>query len=187
MTIFDEARGFLRHLNEQGLDYMVVGGLALDVLGTPRMTMDIDIQILSDEGPAPGDAVFLGAIIQERSRDEVFGQEVVILHLPTYGVPIEVFLTDHWMTRQALERRRWVESDDLGNVPIPTPEDFMLLKSAFHQSPTRSKVKRASDGIDIESVVKRHGERLDSAYVEKNARRLGTWGFIEAVLEDAHN
>ena len=37
-----------KELNESGIDYLVVGGLAVNFHGVPRMTYDVDIMILMD-------------------------------------------------------------------------------------------------------------------------------------------
>ena len=39
-----------RELNKVGVDYLVVGGLAVNFHGIPRMTYDIDLMILLDPG-----------------------------------------------------------------------------------------------------------------------------------------
>lgn len=66
------------------------------------------------------------------------------------------------------------------DVEVPTPEDFILLKSAYMVSPTRSRAKAAQDAVDVEGVARFHA--LDSAYVEQNARRLGTWDRLAPLL-----
>ncbi len=39
----------LRHLNKQGLDYVLVGGAALVVHGIPRSTVDMDVYVHAEE------------------------------------------------------------------------------------------------------------------------------------------
>jgi len=41
---------FFRELNEKGIDYLIVGGLAVNFHGVPRMTYDIDLMIHLDAG-----------------------------------------------------------------------------------------------------------------------------------------
>ncbi len=49
-------------------------------------------------------------------------------------------------------------------VPIATPEDMILFKlSAW----------REKDIPDARAILKRHGDRLDTAYLEKWARWMG--------------
>jgi predicted nucleotidyltransferase len=41
---------FFRELNHKGIDYLIVGGLAVNFHGVPRMTYDIDLMIHLDAG-----------------------------------------------------------------------------------------------------------------------------------------
>lgn len=182
MTLIGEAREFLRRLKAAGVPHMLVGAMALDALGPPRSTMDIDIQVHVEGAPTASETTYLGAVVEERSRDPVFEQDVYIVHLPTYAVPIELFVTSHWFTAQALDRRRMVQSGELDEVPVPTPEDFVLLKAAYHESSQRSRAKRAADAVDIEGVIRGLRGDVDRAYLEENARRLGVWPFLSDLM-----
>jgi hypothetical protein len=179
----DDLRDFLGTLDREHIAHMLVGGVAMEALGGPRSTLDVDLQI---DLPNPGSSyasTFLGAIVEERSKDEVFGQEVIIVHLPTSPVPFELFLTSHWFTRQALARRRAVRSGLVArDVPVPTLEDFILLKAAYMRGPTRPPRKAAQDAVDIETVLQHHGGKLDRGYVEANARKLGVWDALRPML-----
>lgn len=168
----------------EGLDapHMVVGGLALEALGVPRSTLDIDLQVHLDEPPDRLSSSFHGWFIDERATDEIFDQETLILEGKVSGTPVEVFLTSHWFTEQALERRQTVPSGLLDRrIPIPTPEDFILLKAAYSQGSSRSEAKATQDRLDIESVLEAHVEDLSLDELEKNARRLGVWKRLERL------
>ena len=43
-------KAIFKELNEAGIDYLVVGGLAVNFHGIPRMTYDIDLMILPEPG-----------------------------------------------------------------------------------------------------------------------------------------
>lgn len=45
MTLFDELRTLIRALDASGVEYALVGGLAVAVWGVPRATKDIDLLI----------------------------------------------------------------------------------------------------------------------------------------------
>lgn len=45
MTIYDELRAVLAALDRDGVDYALIGGLAVAVWGAPRATKDIDLLI----------------------------------------------------------------------------------------------------------------------------------------------
>lgn len=48
MTLYDELRCALAALDQAGVDYALVGGLAVAVWGVPRATKDIDLLILPE-------------------------------------------------------------------------------------------------------------------------------------------
>jgi hypothetical protein len=48
VTLYDELRSVLMALDQAGIDYALVGGLAVAVWGAPRATKDIDLLIRSD-------------------------------------------------------------------------------------------------------------------------------------------
>ena len=48
MTLYDELCSVLTALDQAGVDYALVGGLAVAVWGAPRATKDIDLLVRSD-------------------------------------------------------------------------------------------------------------------------------------------
>jgi hypothetical protein len=48
MTLYDELRSVLAALDQAGVDYALVGGLAVAVWGAPRATKDIDLLVRSE-------------------------------------------------------------------------------------------------------------------------------------------
>lgn len=183
MRLAEALQTFLGTLDRERIPHMLVGGMAMEALGVPRSTLDVDVQVELPGGGPPHASTFLGSIVEERTKDEVFGQDVIIVHLATSAVPFELFLTSHWFTRQALARRRTVRSALVGrDVPVPTAEDFVLLKAAYMLGPHRSPRKAAQDALDIERVVGLHRAGLDRAYLEVNARKLACWTSLEPML-----
>lgn len=184
LNVPDDLARVLDILASEDVPHMVVGALALDGLDVPRMTRDVDLQVEA-EPPSPGKSTFLGLVVEERTRDEVFDQEVLVAHLPTSGTPFELCFTTHAFTRQALERRREGAVAVLGRpVPLPTVEDFLVLKAAYHEAPGRRPRKRAQDGVDLENVILGHGDRIDWSYVEARARDVGCWDVLEEIRDD---
>lgn len=163
--------------------HMVVGGLALEALGVPRSTLDIDLQVHLDDPPDPFSQYFHGWFVDEHARDTIFDQDTLILEGKATGTPVEVFLTGHWFTEQALDRRQTVHSGLLDrSIPVPTPEDFILLKAAYSQGEGRSEAKVTQDRLDIESVLDDRGGDLPLAYLEENARKLEVWDVVEPLI-----
>lgn len=164
-------------------DFMVVGGVALEALGVPRSTLDIDVQVQLPERPGTSSSYFHGWFIAERSTDAVFDQDVLILEGRRTGVPVEMFLTGPWFTEQALDRRQPVTSGLLDQeIPVPSPEDFVLLKEMYRTSPTRGEAKATQDRLDIEGVVEAHRDDLELTYLEETGSQLGVWSSLEALV-----
>lgn len=183
MGLVEDLEAFLDLAIEIEVPHMLVGGVALEALGVPRSTLYIDVQVRLPEEPSDVSSYFHGWFIAERAKDEVFDQDVIILEGKETGVPVEMFLTDHWFTERALERRTKVESGLLGRrIPVPAAEDFLLLKAAFHAASSRSEAKATQDRLDIEGVVEEHRGDLDRPYIEENARELGVWSTLADAL-----
>ncbi|HEX2022327.1 MAG TPA: nucleotidyl transferase AbiEii/AbiGii toxin family protein [Candidatus Thermoplasmatota archaeon] len=179
---FERDLGDLLGILEEGkVEHMLVGGLAAEAMGFPRATFDIDIQVVAPAAPLRGKSVVFGCIVEEWARDPVFEQDTLIAHLPSSPIPVEFFFTTHWLPAEAVRRRQMVDVPALGRqVPVPTPEDFILLKSGFWTSSARRDTKKAQDALDIEAVARRGG--LDLAYVERQAARLGVWDRLAPLL-----
>lgn len=177
----EEFRQLVDLLEDREIPYMLVGALAMDVLGDPRSTVHVQVDM---EPPSPGTTSWEGWFVQERARDEVFDQETLIVHRPTGTTPFELFLTDHWFTRQALERRQTVVSERFGReIPVPTVEDFPLLEACYWQHGSRRRSMKAQDGVDIETVFEANREAIDRAYLAENADELGVWDALKELLE----
>ena len=52
MTLFDELTALVNALDQAGIEYALVGGLAVAVWGAPRATQDIDLLVRADALPA---------------------------------------------------------------------------------------------------------------------------------------
>lgn len=182
--LVDDLLAALELMEEIDAPHMVVGGIALEALGVPRSTLDIDLQVRLDDPPPRYDSYFHGWFVAERSRDLVFDQDVLILEGRRTGVPVEVFLTSHWFTGQALDRRTSAPSGLLEtDIPVPAPEDFILLKAVYHRSPERRESKANQDLLDIEGVVDRYRDTMDDGYLEENARELNVWDLLRGRLD----
>lgn len=175
MTSYDDLDRVLDRLDEEEIPYVVVGAVALDALGTPRRTGDIDLLLAADP-PETTASTYLGLLVQERSRDEVFDQVVVAGHLPTRPTPFEMFFADHPFTREAVDRGTLVDAEAFPRpLRIPTVEDFLVMKAAYSAHASRSRRKAAQDAVDLETVVETQGKAIDWGQVEEGARDLGCW------------
>lgn len=182
MPFDEDFNAVLRTLRDEGIVCMVVGGVALQAYGVVRATFDVDIQVALPEPPSKSRSIFLGLLVEEWTKDTVFGQDVLVGHLASRPTPIELFVATHWFTRQALAQRRSTPNP-YGDEPlwIPRLEDLILLKAAFMIATDRSRRKSAQDGVDIETLIAR-ADALDLPYLEQNARKLGVWEALAPML-----
>ena len=157
-------RNLFKEMNEAGVDYLLIGGVAVNFYGIPRMTYDLDIMIalhpeniskllsrMRDWGYKPRVPVNPQDLADERKR-ESWTRE---------------------MNRKAFcfynEREVIGEIDVLIDLPIPY-EEFRQRAKAFDLEGTSVPVVSVQDLIDL----KRHaGRQQDACDVE----------YLQAVLE----
>ena len=151
-------------LRTERLDYLIIGGLAVAILGEPRMTQDIDFILFISKERLPQ---FLKSA--KRAGFE-FKTEDVLANARDKGA-FKLMLGNLWIDliiastdfeRSALKRKIEVKLMKK-MINLPSPEDLILLKII----PGREK-----DLVDAETVVERHRNRLDKKYLESWAQRL---------------
>jgi Nucleotidyltransferase of unknown function (DUF6036) len=148
---------------------VVIGGLAASLLGRPRLTRDVDVLVLVDEGRWGG---FLATGAKygfvPRQRDTLaFAQQsrvLLVRHKPS-GLDADVVCGSLPFERETVARAVWVEVSGV-QVPLPRPEDLIILKAVAH---------RPQDLADIEAIL--------AAQPRLNLRRVRRWvrEFSEAL------
>jgi hypothetical protein len=152
----DPIAALLVALDRSGLDYVVIGGHAVNVWLEPRFTADVDVTIQA--GPAGMDRLkdVLGGegyrVIREHGADVASGPDFVRFVSQGEGVTLEVQTAKTEFQRESLRR-----AAASGNVPrIATPEDLIVMKLIAN---------RPKDQIDLQGLVQLDG--LDWAHVER--------------------
>ncbi|MGH3992931.1 MAG: nucleotidyl transferase AbiEii/AbiGii toxin family protein, partial [Pseudonocardiaceae bacterium] len=147
-----EAEELLRRLTSSGVDFVVIGGIALVLLGSPRMTRDLDIVLAPDDAnlDALGRVlVELDARLREVDESVPFVSDgatlrnVQLLTLVTSAGWFDV----HRSVDGAPPYRRLrehAERCDLGDfsVLVASPDDMIAMKQA---------AGRPQDLIDVET------------------------------------
>ncbi|MCC5834669.1 MAG: hypothetical protein JJU20_08045 [Opitutales bacterium] len=134
MELFREFFAVIQALNEEGLDYSVVGGIALAFHAQPRFTRDIDILAL----PADLDryrTVFSSLDYMELAEPWTFKDTDVTLH--RFGkqsseqdadlIVIDLLLGNEERHGEIIKRST-VDRSPVGKVRLATREDLIWMK-----------------------------------------------------------
>jgi len=155
-----------KRLTREGVPYMVIGGMANAVWGSPRSTVDIDITVLLDPPQARAILNTLGAAYTARTGNpEAFVARTRVLPLRhAGGVQIDLIFALLPFEDEAVRR---AISVNVGGVPVRfcTPEDLVLHKIVS---------ERDRDRKDVEEILRRRRETLDRDYLDPRIHELAT-------------
>ena len=154
-------------LEGEGIDYMLVGGLAVGLWGPPRATVDVDFPVsFSTDNFAS-----LSRKLRESDRfifvhDRPMAFEKItllraILKSNT-SISVDFLFADDEFKREALRRKDAIQLSGF-SLKIPTPEDLILLNVLSN---------RPQDLLDAEMVYKAQKKNLDTGYLQRWAERL---------------
>lgn len=151
-------------LNKGKFEYVIIGGVAVGVLGEPRTTGDVDVDILLDKDNISqflNKATNAGFKI-DRQRCIETAKLTSVFQINYREFHIDFIIASIDLEREVFKRKKGIKLFGL-KVYLPTPEDLILLKII----PGRPK-----DLIDAEGIVNRHKGKLDIDYLEKWAQKL---------------
>ena len=178
-----QAFGFLE---QRGVRYLVIGGLAVVVVGEPRTTADADAIVFISQAEAYAlirEAAAAGfELNQDLERERLsrtgtmrFRKGPFQLDLITASLPFE---------ERARER---ASRQELFGVSLlfPSPEDLILFKIL---------AGRDKDILDATGIARRHRGHLDTPYLETSLRAIceaaedaSFWSRLQGVLAKARD
>ena len=154
----------IRFLEREKVPHFILGGVAVGVLGEPRFTLYIDLDIFVEREnlglflKRAKDGPFQFNVKEAMVNAEKFGT----FRLSCDGVQVDMILASTVLEESALRRRK--QAVLFGRkIFFPTAEDLVLLKLI----PGRPK-----DLIDVESICIRNKGKLDTGYLRGWAQKI---------------
>lgn len=152
-TVHQAAVDVAMLLDGLGLLHCIIGGIAVQRWGEPRMTVDVDFTVLAGWGKERAIAASILLRLKSRIEDaETFAAVNRMLLLVTDSeVGIDISLGAIPYEERLMERSSVWVLQDLGNVTTCSAEDLVILKTIAN---------RAQDWVDIERIVVKQRKRL---------------------------
>lgn len=144
---------------ERSWKFCVIGGLAVQHWGEPRMTTDVDLTLLTGFGEEERYVDPWLAVYETRREDarEFALRNRVLLLRSGEGVGIDIALGALSFEERAIERSLKIEVEPGAHLRLCSPEDLIVMK-AFANRPL--------DWNDIRGVILRqHARPLDWSYI----------------------
>ncbi len=188
MPISDTTLAFERlvaALDRLGVRYVVGGSFASSIRGSGRATMDIDL--VAELSPsqvdalasALGDEFYADADMMRTALDR--GASFYLIHFQS-SYKFDVFPEASEFQRSELARGAVVDAAPFNTAPlrfrVASAEDIILAKLDWFR---KGGCVSARQWNDVLGVVRIQGDRLDRAYLNDWAQRLG----VRELLDDA--
>jgi hypothetical protein len=153
-----------RTLEQAGVPYMVIGGMANLVWGTPRATLDVGITVWIPDADIPRVVDRLGGAFKLLPRDPpAFIRETRVLPAATPdGTRVEIVFGQLPFEERAI-RRAVARTIGGAEVRFCTAEDLIAHEVIS---------ERPRDRDDVEGIIRAQGPRLDRAYLDPLVREL---------------
>jgi hypothetical protein len=162
---FETAWRLHTFLTARGIPYAVIGGIAVQRWGQPRLTRDVDLTVLVPGGREEALLHELVAAFPPRLENAVtFALEhrVLPVHVPG-GSEADISLGLPGYEEHVIARAVDYDLGDGRQVRLCSAEDLIIHKAL---------AGRPQDVVDIEGIVARQGAALDVAYVRQWLRAL---------------
>ena len=167
----------MKWLDATHVPAVIIGGVAISILGRPRLTQDVDALVTLSEtrwADAVAGAADYAIVPRIEGALEFATRSRVLLlrHLPS-GIDIDVAVAGLAFEHAAVSRR---ESLDIGGVRIPLPrvEDLLVMKAI---------ARRPKDVQDFQALLAAHPE-ADVAAVRKWVLEFATAASMPDLLSE---
>lgn len=172
-----------RVLDALGLTHTIGGSIAASFAGEPRSTVDIDIVVALAEHEV---GALVAALALDFYVDEAAVRRAVRNSTSTNlidnatSLKVDLFVAGGTpLDIEQLQRRLLVSLRDGVMLPIHPPEDILLQKLRWYRLGGEVSDRQWRDVLGI---VRVQGERLDGAYLRRQAPILGVADLLERAL-----
>lgn len=159
--VYKKAVNFLK---KEKYEYMVIGGIAAAIMGEPRLTADVDIDILLDKDDISD---FLNKAKKAGFKFDAGKCKKTAMATAVFQIRYGDFHIDFIMASTEFENEAFRRKQEMAlyntKAFFPTPEDLILLKII---------PGRPQDLLDAEKIVTRYRKKLDVKYLENWAKQL---------------
>ena len=177
MTAQEISRATLEAILATGIDYVLVGGLAINMYAFPRSTVDVDFVIAApllaiDRVAAHFPTAF--HVDAQPQMELLTGTYRWIVEVDGTEFKVEIFHLGNDPHHHELFRRKRSEfgPEFDREVWLPTPEDLVIQKLRW---------ARRKDLDDAQNILAVQGEAIDYAHVEAWCARHGTLARLAEV------
>lgn len=176
IDLIAEAASLQEFLEEKGWDFYFIGGIAVQVWGQPRVTLDIDLTVFTNLRNEPDYiSAFLARYSPKFSDAAQFALTNRVLPMFTSsGTGIDVTLGGLSDTNEALARASYQQFTSSFRLKICSADDLIVMKVV---------AARPRDWLDVESVIIRQSS-LDWDYIMASLKALEPYEDISSPLEN---
>jgi len=161
---------------EEQIPYVLIGGIALQWWGEPRFTRDVDVTILVNLGEEETVIKKILSAFSPRISDAMdFAlKNRICLVQSKEGYEIDISLGIPGYEEEVIKRAIKCKLDENHNVRICSAEDLIIHKAI---------AGRPQDISDIEGIIMRQGNKLDSGYIHRWLKEISDVLGMKEILE----
>jgi len=150
-----------QHLDKSEIPYMIIGGQAVLLYGTPRLTRDIDITLGVDTDKFSTIEEICSQlsleILSEKPADFARETKVLPAEEPKSKIRVDFIFSFTEYEAQAIKRANQVTMDEYP-VKFASPEDVIIHKMV---------AARAIDIEDVKSMLAKNRRTINVKYIER--------------------
>lgn len=182
MDVQDALFSLVDTLDAAGIDYAVMGGLAVRVYALPRPTQDVDVTVSIE----PERSIELLELVEQAGfevpetyqkgwTDQVAKMPLVKVgrDIGAHRIDIDIFLTASKFQESLMHRRKKISLENR-DIWLVSPEDLLLLKLIAN---------RPRDRIDVQDLLFTLGD-LETEYLDTWSESLGVTQRLKQAYRD---